>query len=172
MDRLGEVYERRDLRMRFIREGLVIVQDNLVLGVGPGRYGGAASAIVPSPVYEEYESGLYGFRTVHNFWLHLLGEVGVIGTSIFLAIVAGLMLRFHQAARGARAAADPVAFIIFAGAGTAVAITAVNNATEMIFEGNFPSFVIWLVVGLVSVLAPPAAIFRRRPAQPPPASAG
>jgi len=162
VDRFNEVYERRDLRMRFIREGLVVVQDNVLLGVGPGRYGGAATSIIASPVYEEYDTGLYGFRTVHNFWLHLLGEVGVLGTAVFLTIVAGLSLRFARAAREARRESDHIAFVLFAGTGTAIAISAMNNATEMIFEGNFPSFVIWLVIGAVSLLAPPGALIRRR----------
>jgi len=167
LDRLDEVYESRDLRMRFIREGLVIVQDNPVIGVGPGRYGGAATSIIPSPVYEEYDTGLYGFRTVHNFWLHLLGEVGVVGTAIFLTLIAGLLLRFVGAARDARHVGNPGAFLLFAGTGTAIVISTLNNATEMIFEGNFPSFVVWLVVGLASLLAPSAAFFRRRAVKDP-----
>lgn len=160
-DRLNEVYESRDLRMRFIREGLVVVEDNRLIGVGPGRYGGAATSIIPSPVYGEYGIGLYGFRTVHNFWLHLLGEVGAIGTAVFLTLIAGICLRFARAARGARDAVDPIAFILLAGTTTALAISALNNTTEMIFEGNFPSFVVWLVVGMVSLLAPPTALRSR-----------
>jgi putative inorganic carbon (HCO3(-)) transporter len=158
-DRLNAVYERRDLRMRFIREGIPIVLDNMALGVGPGRYGGAAASIIDTPVYEEYHTSLYGFRTVHNFWLHMLGEVGVIGTTIFLAIVAGLWLRIASAAR--RATESPLRFIVLAGTATAIGIVALNNMTEMIFEGNFPGFLIWMVVGLVSVLAPSGRIWQR-----------
>jgi len=158
LDRLDEVYERRDLRMRFIREGIPIVLDNPVLGVGPGRYGGAAAAIIPSPVYAEYDAGLYGFRTVHNFWLHLLGEVGVIGTTIFLTMIVGLWLRMvHAARRGV----DPIPFVLLAGTATAIVIVALNNATEMVFEGNFPGLVIWIVIGLVSTLAPSVRLLRR-----------
>jgi len=157
-DRLNAVYEKRDLRMRFIREGIPIVLDNMALGVGPGRYGGAAASIIETPVYEEYHTSLYGFRTVHNFWLHMLGEVGVAGTAIFLAMVAGLWLRMASAARHTVA---PIDFIVLAGTATAIGIVALNNMTEMIFEGNFPGFLIWMVVGLVSVLAPSGRIWRR-----------
>lgn len=159
-DRFGQVYERRDLRMRFIREGIPIVTDNLALGVGPGRYGGAAASIIPSTVYDEYDTGLYGFRTIHNFWLHLLGEVGVIGASVFLTMIVGLWLRMVHAARRE---VDPVAFVLLAGTATAIGIVALNNMTEMIFEGNFPAFVIWMAIGLVSTLAPSTRIFRRLP---------
>jgi putative inorganic carbon (hco3(-)) transporter len=157
VDRINSVYERRDLRMTFIREGIPIVADNLVLGVGPGRYGGAASTIVPSPVYAEYDAGLYGFRTVHNFWLHLFGEVGVIGGAIFVVAIVGLWLRYWRAARLARD--DAARFIVLAGTGTALLVVTLNNLTEMIYEGNFPGFVIWMIFGLASTLAPPVRLF-------------
>jgi O-antigen ligase len=157
-DRFGQVYERRDLRLRFIREGIPVVTDNLAFGVGPGRYGGAAASIIPSPVYAEYDTGLYGFRTVHNFWLHLLGEVGVIGTAVFLTMIVGLWLRMVHAARRE---VEPLEFILFAGTATALGIVSLNNMTEMIFEGNFPGFVIWMAIGLVSTLASSVRILGR-----------
>lgn len=158
LDRLDEVYERRDLRMRFIREGLPVVADNPILGVGPGRYGGAASAIIESPVYGDYGTGLYGFRTVHNFWLHLYGEVGAIGGAVFVMAILGIWIRL---VKNARAAVDSHRFVILAGAATAVSVVTVNNMTEMIFEGNFPGFVVWLIFGLASTLAPTVGIFAR-----------
>lgn len=158
IDRLDEVYERRDLRMRFIREGIPIVLDNPWLGVGPGRYGGAASAIFPSPVYEEYDAGLYGFRTIHNFWLHLFGEVGLIGGLVFVVAIFMLWLRF---VRAALAEVDPRRRILLAGTAAAISVVTVNNMTEMVFEGNFPGFVVWMVVGIVSLLAPPLRVFGR-----------
>lgn len=158
-DRLDEVYEKRDLRMRFIREGLPIVIDNPALGVGPGRYGGAAAVLIPSPVYAEYGTDLYGFRTVHNFWLHLLGEVGIVGTVVFLAMIAGLFLRTADAARSA---AGGTRFVILAGAATAIGIVSLNNMTEMIFEGNYPGFLVWMVIGLVSIMAPSRRLIGRR----------
>ncbi|MGI8659228.1 MAG: O-antigen ligase family protein [Candidatus Limnocylindria bacterium] len=163
LDRLDEVYERRDLRMRFIREGLPIIAEHPILGVGPGRYGGAASVIVPSPVYAEYGIGLYGFRTVHNFWLHLFGELGAIGGAVFVVAVLGLWLRFVKAARDAH---DPRRFLLLAGTATAISIVTLNNMTEMVFEGNFPGFVIWLMVGIVSTMAPSTRIFTRKRRKP------
>jgi putative inorganic carbon (hco3(-)) transporter len=159
LDRLDEVYERRDLRMTFIREGLPIVADNPILGVGPGRYGGAASAILPSPVYEQYDAGLYGFRTVHNFWLHLFGEVGLVGGIAFALGIFVVWLRFVLAALRE---VEPRRFVLYAGAATAVSVVTVNNVTEMLFEGNFPGFVFWLVFGAISALLPPFALARRR----------
>lgn len=159
-ERFRQVYERRDLRMKFILEGLPIINDNLWLGVGPGRYGGAAAKIIPSPVYDEYGTSLYGFRTVHNFWLHLMGELGVIGTAVFLTMIAGLFLRFLLAARRAMSSE----FVLLAGAATTILIVTLNNFTEMLFEGNVPGVMIWLMLGSLSMLAPVRPLLTRRPA--------
>ncbi|HET8776444.1 MAG TPA: O-antigen ligase family protein, partial [Candidatus Limnocylindria bacterium] len=139
-----------DLRIRFLTDGLRIIDDNLLLGVGPGRYGGAAATILGSPVYAEYDTGLFGFRTVHDFWLHLTGEVGVIGVAVFLTMVMALLIRFVRAARRAQG----LGFIILAGAATATLVVGFNNLTEMLFEGNVPAILIWLILAVGSLLAP------------------
>ena len=139
-----------DLRIRFLTDGLRIIDDNLLLGVGPGRYGGAAATILGTPVYEEYDTELFGFRTVHDFWLHLTGEVGVIGVAVFLTMVVGLLIRFVRAAWRA----EGLAFIVLAGAATATLVVGFNNFTEMLFEGNVPAILIWLILAIGSALAP------------------
>ena len=153
-DRFAHLGDGDDLRARFLRDGLPIVADHPLLGVGPGRYGGAVAAIVPSPVYEAYSTGLFGYRTVHDFWLHLVGETGVIGLTIFLGLIAGLVIRFTRAARSA----SGVAFVVLAGGATMLVVASLNSLTEMIFEGNMPSVLIWLVVGLASRLVPGATV--------------
>ena len=159
-DRFAHLGDGDDLRARFLRDGLPIVADHPVLGVGPGRYGGAVAAIVPSPVYEAYGTGLFGYRTVHDFWLHLVGETGVIGLTIFLGLIAALVIRFVRAARSA----SGVTFVVLAGAATMLVVASLNSLTEMIFEGNMPSVLIWLVIGLASCLVP-AATARRGTAE-------
>ena len=149
-DRLGNVTQADDVRAHFLRDGLRIVNDHPLLGVGPGRYGGAAATIIPSPVYEEYDTSLFGYRTVHNFWLHLLGEVGALGTAVFLTMVIGLGIRLG---RGARRESG-LAAIILAGSATSLGVAIINSATEMIFEGNMPVLLLWLVLGVASTLVP------------------
>ncbi len=158
VDRLDGLSGESDLRIRFMHDGLRIIDDNLLLGVGPGRYGGAAATIIPSPVYEEYDAGLYGFRTVHNFWLHLAGEVGAIGVAVFLTMVVALLIRFVRAARQAIG----MRFVILAGAATATLVVGFNNLTEMLFEGNVPGILIWLILAIGSLLAPSPALWGRR----------
>lgn len=163
VDRFDDLSSEGDLRIRFLRDGLRIINDNLLLGVGPGRYGGAAASIIPSPVYDEYDTGLFRFRTVHNFWLHLTGEVGALGVSVFLLMVVALLIRFVRAARRSHG----VAFVLLAGAATATLVVGLNNLTEMLFEGNIPAVLIWLILGIGSLLAPsPALRGPQRPAAP------
>jgi O-antigen ligase len=95
---------------------------------------------------------------VHNFWLHLLGESGVLGTAVFLTLVAGLLIRFIRSAWRSTG----VRFVVLAGAATMLMVASVHSVTEMIFEGNMPVLVAWLVVGLASLLAPPAPILGGR----------
>jgi O-Antigen ligase len=151
-NRLDYIGELRDLRLRYIVEGIPILLDNPVLGVGPGRYGGAVARITDSPVYEEYGTSLYGYRTVHNFWLHTFGEVGALGLAVFLTMVIGLVVRFARQARRTVG----LDRLLLGGAATTLIVVMFNNLTEMIFEGNSPAFVIWLVLGLCSLLAPVA----------------
>jgi O-antigen ligase len=139
-----------EVRLYFMRTGIAVVMDHPVLGVGPGRYGGAAATIVESPVYEEYGITLGRLRTVHSFWLHIAGEVGVTGLAIFLTIVVSLFIRLCLAARRA----NGTNWIVIAGVATVVAIVGTNNATEMFFEGNTPAIIVWLVFAAGAAVAP------------------
>ncbi|MCV0403158.1 MAG: O-antigen ligase family protein [Chloroflexi bacterium] len=138
-----------DVRLRWLADGIRVIGDHPWLGTGPGRYGGAAATIIPSPVYDEYDIELGTHRTVHNFWLHLTGEVGVVGLVVFLTMVGSVALRCVRAARrttGAR-------FVLLAGAATMVLVVALNDLTEMAFEGNVPGLLIWLILGIASMVA-------------------
>lgn len=157
VDRIGNLRERGDTRGRFTQEGIPIILDHLLLGVGPGRYGGAAATIIPSPVYEEYDTSLYGYRTIHNFWQHLLGESGALGTAVFLTLLAGLLIRFGRAARAALGRRR----VLLAGAATLVLVTGFHSFTEMIYEGNLPALLIWLVFGIASLFAPASSVRKR-----------
>lgn len=159
-DRIGNLADRNDTRGRFLRDGIRIIEDHPLLGVGPGRYGGAAATIIPTPVYEEYGAEMYGYRTVHNFWLHLLGESGALGTAVFLTMLVALGIRFVREAWRSTG----LRFVVVAGASTMLLIVGLHSLTEMIFEGNMPVLIVWLVLGLASLLAPSRPIFWRRSA--------
>jgi hypothetical protein len=73
-------------------------------------------------------------------------------------MIVGLLIRF---VRGARHASG-LRFVILAGTGTMLIVVSLNNVTEMIFEGNMPVLVVWLVLGIASALAPVRPLFERR----------
>ena len=139
-----------EIRLAFLEDGLRIVRANLLLGVGPGRYGGAVATIFPTPIYEEYGTTIGHFRTVHNFWLHLAGEVGVAGVTLLLGIVVALVLRLGRAARRTRGPES----VVLAGAATAAIVASLNSLTEMVLEGNIPAVLLWLVLGIGAAMAP------------------
>lgn len=148
--RLETLSDGTDLRLRFIENAAPIVGDHPALGAGPGRYGGAVAWRFGSPLYAEYTAGSVPVqRTVDNFWLHLVVEVGVLGAAAFVAALAAAT---WTALRGARRAAGWPRVTMAAAAAMGVVI-AVGSLTEMLLEGNTTSFVAWFFLGAASVLA-------------------
>lgn len=160
--RILSLSDPNDTRGRYLRDGLRIIAANPVLGVGPGRYGGAAAAIIPSPIYEQYDATLFTYRTVHNFWLHLLGESGIVGTLLFVALVVLVLVRLLRAARHAAG----IRLVLLGGAATMLMVVSLHSVTEMLFEGNMPAILIWLMLGIASTFVPLATSPAARPAAP------
>ena len=160
--RLGTIGAGNDLRVIFLEEGLPIAAQHPILGVGPGRYGGAAANVFGTPIYDQYGISLHGFHTVHDYWLHLLVEVGILG----LAAIAGAMaLVLRQLLRAASGIAGPRRVLLLSVAIGLIALS-VNSLAEMLLEGNTPSFALWFLVGMGSVLADRALDDRPRTAVP------
>ncbi len=152
--RLETISEGSDLRLQFVENASPIVADHLVLGAGPGRYGGAVAWRFGSPLYEEYTDGsVPEGRTVDNFWLHLLAESGLLGTLLYgAALAAGAWGALSTARRRAGWAR------VVAGAAAAMAVViGVDSLTEMLLEGNTTAFATWFFLGLASALSMGAA---------------
>jgi O-antigen ligase len=153
LGRIDKVGGGRDLRVLFVLNGLPIVRDHPLLGVGPGRYGGAAADIFGTPVYATYGTDdLFtdpSQRTVDDFWLHLLVESGLLGVAVFLAMVAAALRPIIRAAR-ATASWRRVAL---AGISGAVISLSINGFTTMLLEANSVAFLFWFLLGIGSLLA-------------------
>lgn len=169
IDRVGAIGEGRDLRWMFMMNAVPILRDHPLVGVGPGRYGGAAAWNFDSPVYEEYGTDevfpdWYRQRTVDNFWLHILIETGVVGAAALIAAIVAIAVPLLRAAWRARASR----FVVVAGVAGATAAVCLSSATTMLLEGNTVAYPFWFLLGLGSVTAPRVA---RRPAvEPAPAT--
>ncbi len=150
--RFGTIGEGKDLRVLFVINALPIVADTPVLGVGPGRYGGAAADIFGTPIYAQYGTDRLlvnpGQRTVDDFWLHLWVESGALGLLVYLAMVgAALRPMVHMArvaAWGRRVA--------LAGISGAVICLSINALTTMLLEANSAAYLYWFLLGIGSQL--------------------
>ena len=152
VDRVGEVGIGGDLRTLFVLNALPIIRDHPLLGVGPGRYGGAVAHTYGTPIYAEYDTVPLFWnpaqRTVDNFWLHLLVETGVLGLAAFLAAAMIPGLRILGAARRA----DGWRRIAFGGIAAATAGMAVSSVTTMLLEANSIGFAFWFLLGVGSLV--------------------
>ena len=150
--RAGKVGTGRDLRTQLILNAIPIFRDHPLLGVGPGRYGGAAADHFDSPVHRQYGTDkLLRFQqTVDNFWLHLLIEAGILGAAAFAAligvVVVGLLRRVRHVAAGSR-------YVMTAGILLATCAGVIITGTTMGLEGNTVAFMFWFVVGIASLYA-------------------
>ncbi len=151
-DRISAVGAGRDLRVLFLINSIPLVVEHPALGVGPGQYGGAAADIFGTDVYAEYGTDkLFSNptqRTIDNFWLHLLGETGVIGLVAFLAMAGAPLLMIVRSALSARWARR----VILSGIAGAVLSLGVNSVTTMLLEANSVAFLFWFLLGLGTIL--------------------
>lgn len=151
--RISAVGGGEDLRILFIRNALPIVRDHPLLGVGPGRYGGAAADIYETPVYDRYATDELFVdptqRTVDDFWLHLVVESGLLGLAAYLAMIGAALGPIIAAARRAAWGRQ----VALAGISGAVIGLAINAATTMLLEANSVAFLFWFLLGVGSQLA-------------------
>ena len=152
-NRVGAVGEGRDLRTQFLLNAMPILRDHSIVGVGPGRYGGAAADIFPTPVYPDYGTdALFSSptqRTVDNFWLHIAVEGGALGLLALVAAILAVLLPALVAAWHAVGRRR----ILLAGIVAAAGALVVNAATTMTLEGNSVAYPFWFLLGLATLIA-------------------
>ncbi len=113
--RILQTFSRSELEVSSERFGRIffwgatlgeIVQDNPLLGVGPGRYGGGAVSIGNNhAVYDEYNIP-FGIENkggqIDNNWLSLWGELGTIGLFLFIYLLYTLWSQAKKLYHGTR----------------------------------------------------------------------
>ena len=166
IDRVETIGLGGDLRTLFVLNAMPILRDHPVLGVGPGRYGGAVAHNYGTPVYGEYGTDRLFWnplqRTVDNFWLHILIEMGILGFLAYLAtaMIPGLqVLGAARTARGGRR-------ILLGGLAAATAGMAVSSVTTMLLEANSIAFPFWFLLGVGALIAASATTTAAEATQP------
>jgi len=91
VDRLAQLNQRELLqdpyRFSWLLASLNIIRDNILLGSGPGTFGGWVSInYFVSPIYHLYNVDTYGISSIDMFWPHLVAELGLLGTMAYLVI--------------------------------------------------------------------------------------
>ena len=149
-NRVDTIGSGRDLRTLFIKNAVPILREHPLLGVGPGRYGGAAADIFGTPVYAAYGTNKLfvdpAQKTVDDFWLHLLIEAGILGTVAFVGGLLSIGWPILRLARRSKARRR----IVLVGIVSATLCVAVNSTTTMLLEANSVAFVFWFLLGLGS----------------------
>ena len=142
-----------DLRTLFVLNAIPIIGDHPILGVGPGRYGGAVADAYETPIYERYDTDRLFWnplqRTVDNFWLHILVETGIVGFLILLGTAMAPGLRILSTARRVHGWRR----IFLGGAAAAAAGMAISSVTTMLLEANSIGFPFWFLLGLGGLVA-------------------
>ena len=150
--RIGAVGEGRDLRTLFIGNAVPLIRDHPLLGVGPGRYGGAVADLYGTEVYAQYGTDKLfvdpAQHTIDNFWLHLLGETGFLGLLAFVGMIGVPLVAIMRAVRAAAWRRR----VLLSGIAAAVIALVVNSTTTMLLEANSVAFLFWLLLGMGTVL--------------------
>lgn len=74
-------------------KSIEIWNDNKILGVGPGMFGGVVSIIFNSPIYYKYDFSYHwfnfmkNFNSIDQFYPQLLAETGILGFLSFIYIL-------------------------------------------------------------------------------------
>ncbi len=153
--RIDAITKGRDLRFKFMENALPIVQDHVLIGSGPGTYGGGVAAHFGSPEYSKYTDGVVPTgRTVDNYWLHAVVEFGILGAVLLAGMLGWAVLEMLRAVRAATGRRR----VLLAAIASSTILLAIDSGTEMLLEGNTTSFALWFFIGVGSLLAAPMVV--------------
>ncbi len=139
--------------------GAAIANSRFPLGAGFGRFGGYASTLDYSPLYDQYGlSGVIGlspdqpYYIEDTYWPHIAAETGWVGAALLLAFY---LLLLERASRAARRATHPATRAVAIGACLALLEGLIESAAGPVFESVL--FAYGLAVPLGIALARSAA---------------
>ena len=155
VDRLAEVRSDGGTGRSDLWEvALVIADDKPVTGVGAGNFPVAEARYAAAEVdIERIDLVLDKTKVVHNMYLSLLSELGVVGLTLFLGLVLGALASIVQALRRLRGSDWPFQLLVRGFLVGVVAIMAAYTFATAEYEKQ-----LWLLLG--AALALPALAAR------------
>ena len=125
-------------RLLLYATGIQIADSRFPLGAGFGRFGGYASVLDYSPLYDQYGlSQVWGLNPENpyyiedTYWPHIAAETGWLGSVILLAL---FVLLIERAARAALRATDVATKALAVGAALALLETLIESVAGPVFE--------------------------------------
>lgn len=128
--------------------------DNPVLGVGAGNFPWRFPEYeLRSPEYDPHTMRLHGGRQAHSLYFTLFPETGLLGTTIYLAIVGVLMLKLRSVARSLRHLRQslPIAAELYL-LTSAIAASVVGYLVSGVFISVLYYPQLWYTLGIVIAL--------------------
>ena len=139
-------------RILLYATGAEIANARFPLGAGFGRFGGYASALDYSPLYDEYGlSSVYGlspeepYFLMDTYWPHIAAETGWVGAALLLAFY---LLLGERAARVGLRTTDPATRAVAIGACLALLEGLIESAAGSVFEGALPAYALAVPLGI------------------------
>jgi hypothetical protein len=136
--------------------GIDLANRSFPFGAGFGRFGGYASQLYYSPVYDDYGiSAMYGLSPTtpyylqDTYWPHIVGETGWIGGLLAAGII---LLLWRGVMRVALSHRDKWVQTMALGAGILLLEALLESAAAPIFEGTLFAFGIAVPVGIALAL--------------------
>ena len=134
-------------RLIFLKKATTEIFPDHPLGVGSGMLGGEVSMQFDSPLFEEYDFRVK--KHLHNSWLSILTETGIIGLFSFALMFyclykTGSRLFSNSAQSFAKGFGLAFCAIVVA--------FAVQSFLTISFEMRPPSFYFWLLAGLATII--------------------
>jgi O-antigen ligase len=130
-----------------------LIKTHLLLGVGPGRFGGHVAAVTNTPLYAEYHVANYFYGTgnqIDQFWTHLLAESGVLGVAAFVSMIVACFLTGRRAYL---ATDDPRAKSILLGLLCAAPAAVILSFASSVLEEGPAATLFWCLMGMLTVLS-------------------
>ncbi len=139
-------------RLLLYATGITIADAHFPLGAGFGRFGGYASVLDYSPLYDEYGlSSVPGLREddpiyiEDTYWPHIAAETGWLGAGVLALLY---LLLVGSSTQVALSSGDPATKALAMGAALALVETLVESAAGPVFEISLFAFVIAVPLGI------------------------
>lgn len=129
-----------------------IIKANPIFGIGPGVWGGSASALLGSSDLKKFNIRT---TTVDSNWLSMTVEFGILGSCMFLGLLLAMFrrtLKYLYWARSTYKAEDSFRTGVFLGSSVSFIAFALLALASPAFENQQISFYVWFFAGVSQIL--------------------